>query len=111
MGNPAGLSSCTMGEDDTSAGTDFGFRRVPEGEKAPLVRALFQSVAPRYDLMNDLMSAGIHRRWKAEMLALLKPRAGQRLLDVAGGTGDIALRVVPRLVPDENATDGCAVVC
>jgi demethylmenaquinone methyltransferase / 2-methoxy-6-polyprenyl-1,4-benzoquinol methylase len=100
-----------MSDEHTSGRTDFGFRRVPESEKAPLVRALFQSVAPRYDLMNDLMSAGIHRRWKAEMLALLKPRAGQRLLDVAGGTGDIALRAVPRLVPEENATGGCAVVC
>jgi demethylmenaquinone methyltransferase/2-methoxy-6-polyprenyl-1,4-benzoquinol methylase len=100
-----------MSEEDRSGYTDFGFRLVPEGEKAPLVRALFDSVAPRYDLMNDLMSAGIHRWWKAEMVAWLKPRPGQRLLDVAGGTGDIALRALPRLVPqDENAAGG-AVIC
>jgi demethylmenaquinone methyltransferase / 2-methoxy-6-polyprenyl-1,4-benzoquinol methylase len=88
--------------------TDFGFRRVPEGEKAPLVRAVFDSVAGRYDLMNDLMSAGIHRLWKAEMVAWLNPRPGQRLLDVAGGTGDIARRALPRLAPDAG---GRVVVC
>src|SRR3981189_1421308 len=53
--------------------TDFGFRRVPETDKATLVRAVFDSVAARYDLMNDLMRAGIHRWWKAEMVALLQP--------------------------------------
>jgi demethylmenaquinone methyltransferase/2-methoxy-6-polyprenyl-1,4-benzoquinol methylase len=63
--------------------------------KAPLVRAVFDSVAGRYDLMNDLMSAGIHRWWKAEMVRWLNPRTGQRLLDVAGGTGDIARRALP----------------
>src|SRR5712671_3419717 len=89
---------------------DFGFRRVPEGEKAPLVRAIFDSVAARYDLMNDLMSGGIHRLWKNEMVATLKPRPGQRLLDVAGGTGDIALRALPRLAQAETA-DGGAIVC
>ena len=60
-------------------------------DKARLVRAVFDSVAPRYDLMNDLMSGGIHRLWKREMVALLHPRPGQRLVDVAGGTGDVAL--------------------
>src|SRR5438874_13401475 len=87
---------------------DFGFRRVPEGAKAPLVRALFDSVAERYDLMNDLMSAGIHRWWKAEMVRALAPRPGQRLVDVAGGTGDIARRALPRLQP---AAGGHVVVC
>ena len=86
-----------MSDEDTSARTDFGFRQVPAKEKAPLVRAIFDSVAARYDLMNDLMSAGVHRWWKAEMVSQLKPRPGQRLLDVAGGTGDIALRALPRL--------------
>ena len=100
-----------MTAEHTSARTDFGFRRVPENEKAPLVRALFESVAQRYDLMNDLMSAGIHRWWKSEMVAWLKPRPGQRLLDVAGGTGDIALRVLPHLLPHGAATDGCVIVC
>jgi demethylmenaquinone methyltransferase/2-methoxy-6-polyprenyl-1,4-benzoquinol methylase len=90
------------------AETDFGFRRVPEAAKAPLVRALFDSVAERYDLMNDLMSAGIHRQWKAEMVRWLNPRPGQRLVDVAGGTGDIARRALPGLKPEAG---GGVVVC
>lgn len=69
---------------------DFGFRRVGAGEKASLVRAVFDSVAPRYDLMNDLMSFGLHRLWKAALLDWLQPRPGMRLLDVGGGTGDVA---------------------
>lgn len=72
--------------------TDFGFREVPAAEKARLVRGVFDSVASRYDLMNDLMSVGIHRLWKAEFIAWLNPRPGMHLLDVAGGTGDIAFR-------------------
>src|SRR5258706_13005121 len=88
--------------------SDFGFRRVPETEKAPLVRAVFDSVAGRYDLMNDLMSGGIHRWWKAEMVAWLNPRPGQRLIDVAGGTGDIACRALPRLAPESR---GQVIVC
>jgi demethylmenaquinone methyltransferase / 2-methoxy-6-polyprenyl-1,4-benzoquinol methylase len=96
-----------MSEDETSGGVDFGARRVPEGEKASLVRAIFDSVAPRYDLMNDLMSGGIHRWWKARMVAWLNPRPGQVLLDVAGGSGDIALRALPRLAP----ADGKVIVC
>jgi demethylmenaquinone methyltransferase / 2-methoxy-6-polyprenyl-1,4-benzoquinol methylase len=105
------LSSCPMGEDLTSEGVDFGSRRVPEAEKAPLIRALFDSVAPRYDLMNDLMSGGIHRSWKAEMVAWLKPRPGQVLLDIAGGTGDIALRALPRLTAEQMAPVPSIVVC
>jgi demethylmenaquinone methyltransferase/2-methoxy-6-polyprenyl-1,4-benzoquinol methylase len=94
------------------AETDFGFRRVPEKAKAPLVRAVFDSVAERYDLMNDLMSAGIHRLWKAEMVRWLNPRPGQRLIDVAGGTGDIARRALPRLAPPgAEAAAGGVVVC
>jgi demethylmenaquinone methyltransferase/2-methoxy-6-polyprenyl-1,4-benzoquinol methylase len=100
-----------MSNEDTSSRTDFRFRRVPEAEKAPLVRSVFDSVAPRYDLMNDLMSAGIHRWWKATMVAWLGPRPGQYLLDVAGGTGDIALRALPRLIPHRAALQGGAVVC
>ena len=100
-----------MSDEDTSARTDFGFLRVPEHQKAPLVRAIFDSVALRYDIMNDLMSAGIHRWWKSEMVAALKPRAGQRLLDVAGGTGDIALRALPRLLGKGEVMHAGAVVC
>ena len=100
-----------MTGEETSDRIDFGFRQVPESAKAPLVRALFESVAPRYDLMNDLMSAGIHRWWKSEMVAWLKPRPGQRLLDVAGGTGDIALRALPHLLPHGAVVKGGAIVC
>lgn len=71
--------------------TDFGFRTVPAAEKKPMVRAVFDSVAPRYDLMNDLMSLGVHRLWKREFIAGLAPRRDRSLLDLAGGTGDIAL--------------------
>ncbi len=70
--------------------TDFGFERVPLREKAQRVRGVFDSVAARYDLMNDLMSGGLHRLWKRFALSLTGLRAGQRALDVAGGTGDLA---------------------
>lgn len=74
------------------ATTHFGYRTVREAEKASLVGAVFDSVASRYDLMNDLMSGGVHRWWKAAMIDWLNPRPGMQLLDVGGGTGDIALR-------------------
>lgn len=74
------------------ATTHFGFRTVREEEKASLVRAVFDDVATRYDLMNDVMSIGIHRLWKDALIAWLRPRAGMTLLDVGGGTGDIAFR-------------------
>lgn len=70
--------------------TDFGFQRVPLEDKARRVRGVFDSVADRYDLMNDLMSAGTHRLWKRFTLSLANLRPGQRALDVAGGTGDLA---------------------
>lgn len=77
---------------DSAPTTHFGFREVPEAEKASLVRDVFDSVAGKYDLMNDVMSLGIHRLWKAAMIDWLRPRAGMSLVDVGGGTGDIALR-------------------
>ena len=70
--------------------TDFGFQDVPWKEKARRVRRVFDSVANRYDLMNDLMSGGAHRLWKQFALALTGLRPGQRALDIAGGTGDLA---------------------
>lgn len=73
--------------------THFGFRTVQEEEKASLVRGVFDSVASRYDIMNDLMSAGLHRLWKKDMVSWLAPRDGMKILDVAGGTGDIAFRL------------------
>ena len=78
------------------AEADFGFRRVPRLVKSRLVREVFDRVATRYDLMNDLMSAGIHRLWKDAMVDWLAPRPTQYLLDVAGGTGDVAFRVHTR---------------
>ncbi len=76
---------------ESGAGTaDFGYQEVPAGEKAKHVRAVFDSVADKYDLMNDLMSAGVHRLWKRYLLGQTGLRPGQTALDVAGGTGDIA---------------------
>ncbi len=83
--------------------THFGFQTVAEDEKAGMVHGVFTRVANRYDLMNDLMSVGIHRLWKDAMMDWLAPRAGQRLLDVAGGTGDIAFRFLAR-APEARAT-------
>jgi demethylmenaquinone methyltransferase/2-methoxy-6-polyprenyl-1,4-benzoquinol methylase len=76
--------------DSPQGTTDFGYRTVARAAKKPLVRAVFDSVAPRYDLMNDLMSLGIHRLWKRIFLTALRPRPHERLLDLAGGTGDIS---------------------
>ncbi|HTV96862.1 MAG TPA: bifunctional demethylmenaquinone methyltransferase/2-methoxy-6-polyprenyl-1,4-benzoquinol methylase UbiE [Steroidobacteraceae bacterium] len=70
---------------------DFGFEKVPWAQKAERVRAVFSSVAGKYDLMNDLMSLGVHRLWKQFALSLTGLRPGQRALDVAGGTGDLAI--------------------
>src|SRR5919108_1595357 len=76
---------------------DFGFQDVPLADKQRLVDDVFHSVAPRYDLMNDLMSAGLHRAWKDALVIAINPPRNARpfaLLDLAGGTGDIALRVI-----------------
>ncbi|HEY0107849.1 MAG TPA: bifunctional demethylmenaquinone methyltransferase/2-methoxy-6-polyprenyl-1,4-benzoquinol methylase UbiE [Rhizomicrobium sp.] len=78
----------------TNSTASFGFRDVPEDQKEALVREVFSSVAAKYDLMNDLMSAGVHRLWKDAFVEWLNPRPGWRTLDVAGGTGDIAFRIV-----------------
>ena len=80
----------------TGKTTHFGYEDIPEEEKVGRVRGVFGSVASKYDVMNDAMSFGIHRVWKDAMMDWLAPRAGQRLLDVAGGTGDIAFRFLKR---------------
>lgn len=79
--------------------THFGYQSVPEGEKAARVRAVFESVAGKYDVMNDLMSGGLHRAWKAFAIAQSGARPGQRVLDVAGGTGDLARDLARRVGP------------
>ena len=76
--------------------THFGFQTVDEDAKAVMVHGVFSRVASKYDIMNDLMSLGIHRIWKDAMMDWLAPRPGTRLLDVAGGTGDIAFRFLER---------------
>jgi demethylmenaquinone methyltransferase/2-methoxy-6-polyprenyl-1,4-benzoquinol methylase len=92
----------------TDPTTDFGFRRVRPEEKAGMVRQVFESVAPRYDLMNDLMSLGVHRLWKRVFVTALDPRPRDTLLDLAGGTGDISFGWLgkgggPVLLSDINA--------
>ena len=82
--------------EDTGKTTHFGFTDVPESEKAGRVQGVFNSVASRYDVMNDVMSFGIHRVWKDAMMDWLAPHPGQRLLDVAGGTGDVSFRFLKR---------------
>ena len=89
----------------TDKTTHFGARTIREEEKAGMVRSLFSDVANKYDIMNDVMSVGIHRIWKEAMMDWLAPRAGQKLLDVAGGTGDVAFKFLKR------AGRGHATVC
>ena len=84
-----------MKETEDERLTQFGFRRVPTEEKAGLVGAVFESVAERYDLMNDLMSLGVHRLWKRFTVAAAAPRQGERIMDLAGGTGDLAAQMAP----------------
>ncbi len=79
--------------------THFGFQTVDEREKAKHVRSVFDSVASNYDLMNDLMSAGLHRWWKSYTLMVANPRPGDRVLDIAGGTGDLGLAFAPKVAP------------
>lgn len=83
--------------------THFGFKTVDEDAKAGMVHGVFTNVASKYDIMNDAMSMGIHRLWKDAMMDWLAPRPGQKLLDVAGGTGDISFRFLDR-APGAHAT-------
>ncbi len=79
--------------------THFGFEEVPTGEKAKRVARVFDSVAARYDIMNDVMSGGLHRIWKAMTISQANVRAGQKVLDVASGTGDLALAFAKKVGP------------
>lgn len=89
----------TRNNDDRDKTTHFGYKEVPEAAKSRLVGAVFDSVAGKYDLMNDLMSFGIHRIWKRLALVHSGVRAGQQVLDVAGGTGDLAALLAPKVGP------------
>ncbi|XP_062307359.1 2-methoxy-6-polyprenyl-1,4-benzoquinol methylase, mitochondrial isoform X2 [Osmerus eperlanus] len=90
---PLKLSACRCFSDGhADKSTHFGFETVPEGEKAQRVYKVFESVAQKYDVMNDAMSLGVHRLWKDMLLHVMHPQPGTRLLDVAGGTGDISFR-------------------
>jgi demethylmenaquinone methyltransferase / 2-methoxy-6-polyprenyl-1,4-benzoquinol methylase len=82
-----------------TAQTHFGFTEVPEAEKAQRVAGVFRSVAARYDLMNDVLSGGLHRLWKAFAVGEAQVRPGMRVLDVAGGTGDLARAIAPQVAP------------
>ena len=84
--------------------THFGFESVNEQDKARRVRDVFDSVAPKYDLMNDLMSMGLHRAWKAYTVLVANVKEGQQVLDIAGGTGDLALAFAPQV-----GAKGCVV--
>ena len=79
--------------------THFGFETVPEADKAQRVRGVFDSVAGKYDVMNDLMSMGAHRAWKAYTVMVANVRPGARVLDIAGGTGDLALAFAKKVGP------------
>jgi demethylmenaquinone methyltransferase/2-methoxy-6-polyprenyl-1,4-benzoquinol methylase len=91
----------------TDTSTSFGFRNIDEGERQGLVNRVFATVAERYDLMNDLMSGGLHRLWKGDLIAQLNPPRDDRsfrLLDVAGGTADVTLRYARAGGPNTTAT-------
>ena len=77
--------------------THFGFESVDEQDKARRVRSVFDSVAPKYDVMNDLMSMGLHRAWKAYTVMVANVKEGQQVLDIAGGTGDLAMAFAPKV--------------
>jgi demethylmenaquinone methyltransferase/2-methoxy-6-polyprenyl-1,4-benzoquinol methylase len=96
-----------MNEPAEHGTTHFGYQTVPEDEKVHLVRGVFDSVASKYDLMNDLMSLGVHRLWKSAMVDWLNPRAGQSVIDVGGGTGDIATRILSRVGADPGPVTVC----
>jgi demethylmenaquinone methyltransferase / 2-methoxy-6-polyprenyl-1,4-benzoquinol methylase len=96
---------------EPAAQASFGFKDVPAAEKAGMVRQVFESVAPRYDLMNDLMSGGVHRLWKNALVDVANPRPGEKFLDVAGGTGDIAFRLLARQAGGKGDEPADVTVC
>ncbi|KAI9916246.1 hypothetical protein PsorP6_016916 [Peronosclerospora sorghi] len=104
--------SSSMSTNRSSRTTHFGFQEVPEEEKERMVASVFHNVAERYDVMNDLMSAGIHRMWKDSFVHTLHPVGPLKCLDVAGGTGDIAFRIAEQLTKTPQGTQGSEItVC
>jgi len=103
------------GTDETERKVSFGFEEVTEAEKVARVKGVFRSVASRYDLMNDLMSAGVHRLWKHDAMNKVNPQPGERHLDVAGGTGELArafLELADKAGARRGETRGAtAIVC
>ncbi|MEE9330350.1 MAG: class I SAM-dependent methyltransferase [Parvularculaceae bacterium] len=97
-------------ENDTAS---FGFKDVPKAQKAGLVRAVFDKVAPQYDLMNDLMSGGVHRIWKSVLLDRINPQPGMGLIDLAGGTGDVGIGFLARAAqrPPRERAPASATIC
>ena len=94
-----GADSADAQNSSNSQRTHFGFQDVNTAEKARKVRGVFDSVAPKYDVMNDLMSLGLHRAWKAYTVLVAHAKPGQRVLDIAGGTGDLARAFAPQVAP------------
>jgi demethylmenaquinone methyltransferase/2-methoxy-6-polyprenyl-1,4-benzoquinol methylase len=92
---PGDPQACGSHGFQAMSSTHFGFQSVDERDKSRLVRGVFDSVASRYDVMNDLMSAGLHRAWKAYTVMVADVRPGMRVLDIAGGTGDLAMAFAP----------------
>lgn len=106
--NDPGRKHATGDEQEVS----FGFREVAAGEKSSMVKRVFDSVADRYDVMNDVMSVGVHRLWKASLIDRLAPRPGERLIDMAGGTGDVAFNARARSLSRSGNGEGCTIeVC
>ena len=103
MSHSKHANSTTESERDL---THFGFKTVKKGEKQQLVNQVFTSVADNYDLMNDLMSMGVHRLWKRHFAAISGAQPGHQVLDLAGGTGDIARLLMPRVAPDGHVVIG-----
>ncbi|XP_046356316.1 2-methoxy-6-polyprenyl-1,4-benzoquinol methylase, mitochondrial-like [Haliotis rufescens] len=101
------LTTTKNGDDDGKRETHFGFEYIPEEEKEGKVYEVFENVASRYDLMNDTMSAGVHRLWKDHFMECMAPTPGTTLIDVAGGTGDIALRFL-RYIQSQRSTEYAA---
>src|ERR1700761_2210063 len=99
-------SQNTQSQNTGPHNTDFGFRQVPLADKQAMVDGIFRSVASRYDLMNDLMSGGLHRAWKDALVTAVNPPRGRpfALLDIAGGTGDVALRAMAAAGEPMHAT-------